>query len=46
MLGKSLIKIINKKINLLTPSSSKLNLLDKNSIDRYLKKINQIMSFI
>ena len=39
MLGKSLIKIINKKnINLLTPSSSKLNLLDKNSIDRYLKK--------
>ncbi len=39
MLGKSLIGIINKKnINLLTPSSTKLNLLDKNSIDKYLKK--------
>ena len=39
MLGRSLIKIINKKnVNLLTPSSTKLNLLDKNSIDTYLKK--------
>ena len=39
MLGKSLIRIINKKnINLLTPSSKKLDLLDKNSIDKYLKK--------
>ena len=39
MLVKSLIRIINKKnINLLTPSSKKLNLLDKNSLNKYLKK--------
>ena len=39
MLGKSLTKILNKKqISILSPSSTKLNLLDKKSIDNYLKK--------
>ena len=39
MLGKSLTRIIKvKKIKTLTPSSKVLNLLDKKSIDSYIKK--------
>ena len=39
MLGKSLIKILSKKnYKILSPNSKKLNLLNQNSTDKYLKK--------
>lgn len=39
MVGKSLIKILKKKnYKILSPSSKKLNLLDQNSIENFLKK--------
>ena len=47
MVGRSLIKFYNKKkFEILTPSSSSLDLLEKNSIDEYLKKINLHLLFI
>ena len=39
MVGKSLIRIMTeRKFHVLTPSSKQLNLLDKNLIEKYLKK--------
>jgi len=38
MVGQSLVKILGKKYNILTPSSKKLNLNKINNVKRYLIK--------
>ena len=44
MVGKSLVPLLKKKnYIILTPSSNQLNLLDQNSIDRFIKKKNHII---
>ena len=44
MVGKNIVEFEkSKNYTLLTPSSKELNLLDRNSVDEYLKKINQIL---